>query len=311
MPQLVKDLMTPDPKVLPKTATLKEAAELMRDDDIGDVIVVNNHKKIYGIVTDRDVAVRGVAEGADPAAVTLEEIASKDVTTLSPESSVEEAVRIMRAQAIRRLPICNADGKPVGIVSLGDLAIERDPTSALADISAAPASDEGPAATGMSASARTAAAGIGGALPAAAVGAGLVVAVDYVRNRGKKRPVKVAAKKLRKAGKKLRRSGDKVGSDATAQAAKYASVALKEIRSQGKRLKGEAEEETAHLSRQAEGRAKQISKRAERKARDLSKKAEKTAEEIGKKAERKAKDLGKKAEKKAEEVREMVGAGKR
>lgn len=310
MPQIVKDLMTPDPKTLPKSATVKEAAELMRDDDIGDVIVVDGHKKIYGIVTDRDIAVRGVAEGADPAAVTLEEIASKDVTTLPPESSVEEAVRIMRGQAIRRLPVCNADGKPVGIVSLGDLAIVRDPTSALADISAAPSSDDGPSAKGLSASERTTAAGIGAALPAAAVGAGIVFAVDYMRNRGKKRPVKVAAKRLRKAGKKLRRSGDKVGSEATAQAAKYATAALKEIRNQGKRIKDGAQDQAHDLSKDAESRAHKLSKRAERKAKDIGKKAERAAEEIGKKAERKAKDLSKKAERKAEEVREMVGSAK-
>lgn len=325
MPQTIKDVMTPDPTVLPKTATVKEAAELMRKDNIGDVIVVDGHKKLFGIVTDRDIAVRVGAEGADPDKVTLEEIATKDVTTVSPDATIELAVTLMRTKAIRRLPVIE-DGKPIGIVSLGDLAIEKDPTSALADISAAPPDGASPSSNGSSM-----AGGLGKALPAAAVGAGLVLMIDHLRNRGKKRSLRVAAKRLRKTGKKLRRTGDKAGSDATAQAAKYATAALKEIRSQGKKMghKAKAEliaakvEHKAHeagrgaehvakdVSKRAENVAKEISKRAERKAHDISKKAEAKAKDIGKKAERKAREISKKAEHKAEEVREMVGASKR
>ncbi len=322
MPQRIKDVMTPDPKVLSKNATAKQAAELMRDDNIGDVLVVNGHKKLFGIITDRDIAIRCGAEGADPDKVTLEEIATKDVTTVSPDATIELAVTLMRSKAIRRIPVVE-DGKPVGIVSLGDLAIEKDPTSALADISAAPPDPAGPSSDGSG--------GMGKALPAAAAGAGIILAIELVRNRGKKRNLRVAAKRLRKTGKKLRKTGDKAGSDATQQAAKYASAALKEIRSQGKKVGRKAKKEMAEArvehkahaaGRNAEKNAKDFGKRTEAAAHDLSKRAEKKAQEIGKKAEHKAKEVGKKAERKAreiskkaehkaEEVREMVGSGRR
>ena len=79
----------------------------------------------------------GIASGKDPATTRLDEICSKDVTTVSSDMPVEEAVRLMRDRAVRRLPMVDGD-RPVGVVSLGDLAVERDPTSALADISEAP-----------------------------------------------------------------------------------------------------------------------------------------------------------------------------
>lgn len=316
MPQTIKDVMTPDPKVLLKTATVKEAAELMRDDNIGDVLVVNGHKKLYGILTDRDIAIRCGAEGADPDKVTLEEIATKDVTTLSPDATIDLAVTLMREQAIRRIPVVE-DGKPVGIVSLGDLAIEKDPTSALADISAAPPDPAGPTSDGS---------GMGKALPAAAAGAGIILAIELMRNRGKKRNLRVAAKRLKKTGRKLRKTGDKAGSDATQQAAKYANAALKEIRNQGKKIKRKGKQEFAEakiehkihaagrqadqsakeMGKRAEAATKELGKRAEKKAHEISKKAEQKTKEVGKKAERKAREISKKAEHKAEELREMV-----
>ncbi|HEX2053300.1 MAG TPA: CBS domain-containing protein [Actinomycetota bacterium] len=311
MPQRIREVMTPDPKVLPKTASVKEAAELMRDDDIGDVIVVNAHKKVYGILTDRDIAVRVVPEGSDPSSVTLEDVATKDVASLGPEALVEEAVRLMREKAIRRLPIVE-DGKPVGVVSLGDLAIEKDPTSALADISAAPPDEPEPSANGSGM--RGAATDLGKTLPALAVGAGLALTVDYLRNRGKKRSVKVAAKRLRRTGRKLRRSGDRAASEATTQAAKYAAAAAAVIRSQGKRMKNKAEdagEETRDraeaVGRKAERRSGKLGKRAERSSKDFADFAEDKSKDL----KRRAKDLGKKAERKADDAKEMVGAGKR
>jgi len=136
MAQLVRDVMTPNPVTLPATASLVEGALAMRDFDVGDVLVLDNGH-ICGIVTDRDIVVRGIAGGNYPATVKLAEICSRDLTTLSPTDRVEDAVNYMREKAIRRLPVVDG-GKPVGIVSLGDLAVERDPHSALSDISAAP-----------------------------------------------------------------------------------------------------------------------------------------------------------------------------
>lgn len=109
----------------------------MRDQDIGDVIVLDDSQELFGVVTDRDLAVRLIAEGRDPAGVTIGEVCSRDLQTLSVDDSVGDAVRLMSEKAIRRLPVIE-DGRPVGIVSLGDLAATQDPESALADISAAP-----------------------------------------------------------------------------------------------------------------------------------------------------------------------------
>lgn len=137
MAQSIKDVMKTDPITIASNAPVIQAAQAMRDADIGDVIVLDDADQICGIVTDRDIAVRLVAEGRDPSGTRLVEICSGDVAALSPEDSVGDAVRMMSEKAIRRLPVLEG-GKAVGIVSLGDLAEAQDPDSALADISAAP-----------------------------------------------------------------------------------------------------------------------------------------------------------------------------
>ena len=134
--ETVGSVMTRDPKVLESNAPLTDAARVMRDSDIGDVILLEDGS-VCGIVTDRDIVVRGIASGKDPSTTRLDEICSKDVTTVSSDTPVEEAVRLMRDRAVRRLPVVDGD-RPVGVISLGDLAMERDPSSALADISEAP-----------------------------------------------------------------------------------------------------------------------------------------------------------------------------
>lgn len=136
MARQIRDVMTAKPKTLSASATLAEAARIMRQEDIGDVLVVDEGKPC-GIVTDRDIVVRGIAAGKDPNQTQVKEIASKDVVTLKPDASVDEAIRIMRERAIRRIPVMEG-GKPIGIVSLGDLAVERDQKSVLGQVSAAP-----------------------------------------------------------------------------------------------------------------------------------------------------------------------------
>jgi CBS domain-containing protein len=135
MAQTLKDIMTTNPATCPGTATITEVAKLMRDRDIGDVIVLDGDR-ITGIATDRDIVIRAVAEGND-GTTTIAQVCSGDVVTLSPGDDVSKAVQVMRDKAVRRLPVVEG-GRPVGIVSLGDLAIDRDNASALADISAAP-----------------------------------------------------------------------------------------------------------------------------------------------------------------------------
>jgi CBS domain-containing protein len=126
--------MSPNPVVLQATATLQEAAQVMRDRDIGDVLVAKDGD-LCGMVTDRDMVVRGIAEGKSTAS--LGDLCSRDLQSISPTASVEDAVKMMRDRAIRRLPVIDS-GQPVGILSLGDLAQVRDRASALADISSAP-----------------------------------------------------------------------------------------------------------------------------------------------------------------------------
>ena len=137
MPQSIREVMTPDPVALPATSTVQDVAKAMKDADVGPVILLDEAGQVCGMVTDRDITVRAVAEGMDPSQTQAEEICSKQVTTLSPDDTVGDAVSLMRDQAIRRLPVVQGS-RPVGIVSIGDLAIETDPDSALADISASP-----------------------------------------------------------------------------------------------------------------------------------------------------------------------------
>jgi CBS domain-containing protein len=116
------------------TDTLTAAAQEMRDSAIGDVIVTNGDR-VVGIVTDRDITVRGVAEGLDPTTATLNEILTQDVVTVSQYDDAVAAADLMRTYGVRRLPVVE-DGRLIGLVSLGDLAVEREPQSVLADISA-------------------------------------------------------------------------------------------------------------------------------------------------------------------------------
>lgn len=133
------EVMTPDPVSMIETETISEAASAMREQDIGAVIVLDDTRgQVKGIVTDRDIVIRGLADGADPSKTTLTTVCSEQLETLSPDTALDQAARTMRDKAIRRIPIVE-DDKPVGILSLGDLAVELDEKSALADISAAPA----------------------------------------------------------------------------------------------------------------------------------------------------------------------------
>lgn len=136
MGQNIRDVMTPNPVSLPASSPVMEAARMMKERDIGDVIVLDEGK-ICGVLTDRDIVVRALAAGKDPGSTNISEICSRDLAWVSPDEDVDKAVQMMRDKAIRRLPVVDGD-KPVGMVSIGDLAVERDRESALADISAAP-----------------------------------------------------------------------------------------------------------------------------------------------------------------------------
>ena len=134
--QNVGDIMTRPPHTLDVTASVMDAATAMREGDFGDVVVLEEGR-LCGILTDRDIVVRVLATGDDPLSVRVGDVCSRVLTTVCESDGIGDAVRLIRAKAVRRLPVLDDDGKLVGIVSLGDLALARDPKSALGDISAA------------------------------------------------------------------------------------------------------------------------------------------------------------------------------
>ena len=137
MAQTVADVMTGNPTTVDAGAPVLEAARIMRSLDVGSVIVVDSGG-VVGIVTDRDLVIRALAEERDPSRTAVGEICSRDLTALGPDATVEEAVRLMRERGVRRLPVVEA-GRAVGIVTVGDLAVERNRDSALGEASAGPA----------------------------------------------------------------------------------------------------------------------------------------------------------------------------
>jgi CBS domain-containing protein len=137
MAQAIKDVMTRDPVSVEPHASAADAARRMRDVDSGAILVCED-QHLLGLLTDRDIVMRAVAEGRDPAQVEVGEICTADVKALSPDDDIDRAVQLMRDRHVRRIPVVEGD-RPVGIVSIGDLALARDERSALADISGAPA----------------------------------------------------------------------------------------------------------------------------------------------------------------------------
>lgn len=130
----VGEFMTTQLVTMDGTDTLIAAAQEMRDCAIGDVVVTNGDE-VVGIVTDRDITVRAVAAEMDVNTVTLNQILTPDVVTVSQNDDAVAAADLMRTYGVRRLPVID-DGRLIGLVSLGDLAVEREPQSVLADISA-------------------------------------------------------------------------------------------------------------------------------------------------------------------------------
>jgi CBS domain-containing protein len=133
----VRDVMQPDPVTVHTRTTIRDAAKLMRDHDVG-VLVVTKGGGIGGVITDRDIVVRSIAAEHHPAATFVDECFSSDeVQTVEADEPVGVAAEIMRDRAVRRLPVVD-EGELVGVVSIGDLAVAEEPKSTLAGISSAP-----------------------------------------------------------------------------------------------------------------------------------------------------------------------------
>ncbi len=136
MAESIREVMTSNPATCKISDSARDAARAMSEGDFGAVVVTEDGGSVRGILTDRDIVVRAVAEGKDPASTEVREIFTTEPTTLSPDDSLDEAVEALREAHVRRLPVVE-DSQVVGIVSIGDLAVARDEKSALAEISAA------------------------------------------------------------------------------------------------------------------------------------------------------------------------------
>jgi CBS domain-containing protein len=118
----LRDVMTPNPVTVEPSATLEEAARIMRDQDTGVVPIVENGRPV-GVITDRDIVVRAVADGADGSRRSVREVASSDLVTVAPDMTTEQAAALMAERQVRRVLVCEND-RLVGVASIGDLAVK-------------------------------------------------------------------------------------------------------------------------------------------------------------------------------------------
>jgi CBS domain-containing protein len=118
----VADVMTPGVESITSSDALRDAAKTMRDGDFGSMPVVDDGR-LVGMLTDRDIVVRGVAEGLDPTACRVADVASREVVTVAPDQDLDEAMDLMAQHRVRRLPVVEA-GRLVGVVSQADVALE-------------------------------------------------------------------------------------------------------------------------------------------------------------------------------------------
>ncbi|MFL5962187.1 MAG: CBS domain-containing protein [Gaiellaceae bacterium] len=121
----VREAMTSNPHTVTADSSIAEAARLMRDEDTG-IAPITEGQHLVGVVTDRDVAIKVVAEGKDPQTTKVTQIASSNLVTVDPEQDLDEALRLMAEHQVRRLPVVEEDGKLVGILAQADVAHHAD-----------------------------------------------------------------------------------------------------------------------------------------------------------------------------------------
>jgi CBS domain-containing protein len=131
----MRDIMSPAPVCMAPGDSVSAAAQAMQRHGIGTVLVLTDGR-LSGLVTDRDITIRVLAEGRDPRATRIGDICGRDLLVLGPDDDVTHAARLVRERAVRRIPVLS-DGIPVGVVSAGDLALEKDATSVLSGLSSA------------------------------------------------------------------------------------------------------------------------------------------------------------------------------
>jgi CBS domain-containing protein len=121
----IRDLMTENPRAIGAEKTVADAAKMMRDEDVGLAPIVEGDR-LVGTLTDRDIAIRVVAEGRDPESTTVREVASTELVTIDPAQSLDEALRLMAQHQVRRLPVVEEDGRLVGVLAQADVARHGD-----------------------------------------------------------------------------------------------------------------------------------------------------------------------------------------
>ena len=121
MGKKINDVMTKDPCSIDADKPVAYAAKMMRDEDVGLAPIVEG-QKLIGTLTDRDIAIRVVAEGKDPESTTVREVATTRLVTVDPEQDLDEALRLMAQNQVRRLPVVEEDGRLAGVVAQADVA---------------------------------------------------------------------------------------------------------------------------------------------------------------------------------------------
>jgi CBS domain-containing protein len=127
MSQRIREVMTSNPSTVESDKPVVEAARIMKQEDAG-VVPVTENGRLTGMVTDRDIAIRVVAEGKDPQSTSVREVASTDLVTVDPQQDLDEALRLMAQHKVRRLPVVEEDGRLVGVLAQADVAREGDDT---------------------------------------------------------------------------------------------------------------------------------------------------------------------------------------
>ena len=117
----IRDVMTANPRCVTRTDSVREAARIMREADTGVVPVVDGNR-ILGVITDRDIVVRGVADGRNVSDARVDELMTKNVRTVRDDARVDEVLQLMSTSEVRRVPVVNASDELVGIVSIGDIS---------------------------------------------------------------------------------------------------------------------------------------------------------------------------------------------
>jgi CBS domain-containing protein len=125
MGKTIREVMTSNPYTIDADQDIADAAKMLRDEDVGVAPIVEGDQ-LVGVLTDRDIAIKVVAEGKDPRTTKVRDVASKDIVTIDPQQDLDEALRLMAQHQVRRLPVVEEDGKVVGILAQADVARESD-----------------------------------------------------------------------------------------------------------------------------------------------------------------------------------------